>query len=63
LALLRQFLSDDGIIFVSVDENEYRYLSIVMDELFGPENRLETIIWKKSYGGGSKSKHIVNLHE
>jgi adenine specific DNA methylase Mod len=63
LALLRQFLREDGIIFVSVDENEYRYLSIMMDELFGAENRLETIVWKKSYGGGSKSNHLVNLHE
>ncbi len=51
LALLRQFMRDDGLIFVSVDENEYRYFSILMDELFGSQNRLETIIWKKSYGG------------
>jgi adenine-specific DNA-methyltransferase len=63
LWLLRQFLRDDGLIFVSVDENEHRNLELVMDEIFGSKNRLETIIWKKSYGGGSKSKHIVNLHE
>jgi adenine-specific DNA-methyltransferase len=63
LSLLRQFLSPDGVIFVSVDENEQRYLAIVLDEIFGSQNRLETLIWKKSYGGGSKSKHIVNLHE
>jgi len=63
LSLLREFLDDDGIIFVSVDENEYRFLANLMDEIFGEPNRLETLVWKKSYGGGSKSKHIVNLHE
>lgn len=63
LALLRDFLTEDGIIAVSVDENEHRHLSLVMDEVFGASNRLETVIWKKSYGGGSKSKHIVNVHE
>jgi adenine specific DNA methylase Mod len=63
LSLLREFLADDGIIFVSVDENEHRFLANMMDEIFGEPNRLETLVWKKSYGGGSKSKHIVNLHE
>ena len=63
LSLLREFLREDGIIFVSVDENEHRFLSLLMDEVFGELNRLETLVWKKSYGGGSKSKHIVNLHE
>lgn len=63
LALLRDFLTEDGVIFVSIDENEHRYLAIIMDEIFGASNRIETLVWKKSYGGGAKSKHIVNLHE
>lgn len=63
LVLLKQFLREDGIIFVHIDNNEFRYLSLLMDELFGAPNHIETIIWKKSYGGGSKSKHVVNLHE
>jgi adenine-specific DNA-methyltransferase len=63
VSLLKRFLREDGIIFVSVDENEHRFLSLLLDEIFGSQNRLETLIWKKSYGGGSKSKHIVNQHE
>lgn len=63
LSILREFLSEDGIIFVSVDDFEHRHLTLLMDEIFGSKNRIETIIWKKSYGGGSKAKHIVNLHE
>lgn len=63
LTLLRQFLREDGIILVSIDENEHRYLELLLDEIFGACNRFETIIWKNSYGGGAKSNHIVNLHE
>lgn len=63
LALLREFLTEDGLIFVSVDENEHVNLQFLMRELFGPLNWMETLIWKKSYGGGAKSKHVVNLHE
>lgn len=63
LKLLRDFLQEDGIIFTSIDSNEHRYLELIMDEIFGSQNRIETLIWKKSYGGGAKSKHVVNLHE
>lgn len=63
LNLLREFLRDDGLIFISIDENEHQYLRLVVEEIFGNANHIETIIWKKSYGGGAKSKHIVNLHE
>jgi adenine-specific DNA-methyltransferase len=63
LKLLHRLLADDGVLLVSIDENEHRHLELVLDELFGRANRLETIVWKKSYGGGSKSKHFVNLHE
>lgn len=63
LRLLKEFLREDGLILVSVDENEHQHLALLMDEVFGRRNRIETLIWKKSYGGGSKSKHVVNLHE
>lgn len=63
LKLLREFLREDGLIFVSIDENEHRYAELIADEIFGAPNRMQTLIWKKSYGGGAKSKHIVNLHE
>ncbi|MBF8963005.1 site-specific DNA-methyltransferase [Pontibacter sp. FD36] len=63
LKLLHKLLADDGVIFVSIDNYEYNYLSIVLEEIFGRQNLIETLIWKKSYGGGAKSKHVVNLHE
>ena len=63
LLLLRQFLRDDGVILISLDGNEHRYAELLLDEIFGISNRVETFIWKKSYGGGAKSKQVVNLHE
>ena len=63
LVLLKQFLRDDGVILMSLDGNEHRFAELLMDEVFGTTNRIETFIWKKSYGGGAKSKQVVNLHE
>jgi adenine-specific DNA-methyltransferase len=63
LLLARQLLKDNGVIFVSIDDNEAHNLRKVMDEVFGEENFLTQLIWKKAYGGGAKSKHSVVLHE
>lgn len=47
LALLRQFLSEDGAIFVCLDDNEVGPLRLLMDEVFGANNFVTTIIWEK----------------
>jgi adenine-specific DNA-methyltransferase len=46
LQLLKELLSDDGAIFVSIDDNESHHLRIMMDEIFGAENFLTAIVWK-----------------
>jgi adenine-specific DNA-methyltransferase len=63
LVLARQFLTKDGMIFVSIDENEISNLAEAMNEIFGEENRVATLVWKNVYGGGAKSKHVVPQHE
>ena len=63
LKLLRELLHDDGMIFVSIDDNEVHRLRCLMDEVFGEENLVAHLVWKKSYGGGSKSNYVVNTHE
>lgn len=63
LKLARDLLLDDGLIFVSCDDNEVSRLRCLLDELFGGENFVSQLVWKKSYGGGSKTKHVVTLHE
>lgn len=47
LRLLRELLAEDGAIFVSADDNEMHHLRCLMNEVFGPENFVATIIWHK----------------
>tara|TARA_R110001592_G_scaffold141033_2_gene362295 strand:- start:1381 stop:3276 length:1896 start_codon:yes stop_codon:yes gene_type:complete len=63
LKLARSLLKDDGLIFVSIDDGEYQNLRKICDEIFGEDNFIENIIWKKRYGGGAKEKFLVSLHE
>ena len=63
LKLLQKLLADDGVIFISIDEIEHRYLELVMDEIFGSANRIDTFVWQNNYGGGAKSNYVVHLHE
>lgn len=63
LFLARNLLKDDGVIFVSIDDNEVHNLRLMMNEIFGEENFIDSIIWKKRYGGGAKEKYLVTLHE
>ena len=63
LKLARNLLRDDGLIFISIDDCEAANLRKVCDEVFGEENFVSQIVWKKTYGGGSKIKYVVDLHE
>jgi adenine-specific DNA-methyltransferase len=63
LFLARQLLCEDGIIFVSLDEVELCDLLLLMNEVFGEENRVAVLVWKKAYGGGGKVKQVMMLHE
>lgn len=63
LKLARNLLKDDGLIFISIDDNEIENLKKLCDELFGEENFIDNMIWKKRYGGGAKEKYLVTLHE
>ena len=49
LVLLRQFLRDDGAIFVSIDDNEVATLRLVMDEIFGRQNFISEMIWEGAF--------------
>ena len=63
LRLARNLLTDDGVIFISIDNNEVHNLRKICDEVFGEENFIDCMIWKKRYGGGAKEKHLVTLQE
>ena len=51
LFLARQLLTDDGIIFVSIDDREIYNLRMIMNEIFGEENFMEQLIWQRHAGG------------
>jgi adenine-specific DNA-methyltransferase len=63
LYLARNLLKDDGLLFVSCNDVEVENLRRICDEIFGEENFVAHLIWKKSYGGGAKTNHVVVLHE
>jgi len=63
LKLARNLLRDDGLIIVSIDDGEYQNLRKMCDEIFGEDNFIDNVIWKKRYGGGAKEKFLVSLHE
>ena len=63
LTLLHELLSEDGAIFVSIDDNEVHRLRFLMDEVFGEENFVATIIWEKVYSPKSSAKYFSENHD
>ena len=63
LRLLREFLADDGAIFVSIDDNEVHRLRCLMDELFGEENFVANVVWQKSYTANQTAQFISDNHD
>ncbi len=62
--MARSLLKDDGVIFVSIDDNEQAYLKVLMDEIFGEENFVSNLVWqKKNTGSGDDSKYLKILTE
>lgn len=63
LELAKELLADDGVIFVSIDDNEQAYLKVLMDEIFGEQNFVSDIIWIRNPGGQSDNSHIAKTKE
>ncbi|MGL2619555.1 DNA methyltransferase [Helicobacter pylori] len=63
LEAAREFLSDDGVIFVQCDDNEQAYLKVLMDEIFGRDNFINTIIWEKKYSPQNDAKWFSDNHD
>ncbi|MDD2775931.1 MAG: DNA methyltransferase [Gallionella sp.] len=64
LYLARQLLRDDGVIFISIDDNEQAQLKILCDEVFGEENFVANFIWKSRQNKDNRSKNGASIdHE
>lgn len=63
LRLAHQLLRDDGVIFISIDDNEVHNLRKICDEIFNSSNFISEIIWQNKKGGGNDSTYIAIEHE
>lgn len=63
LFLAKNLLREDGLIFISIDENEVNNLRSICNEIFGEENFIESIIWKNKFGAGAATKGFISVHE
>ena len=63
LELLRELLAEDGSIWVSIDDHEAHYLKVVMDEVFGRSNFIDTVVWRKNYSPKSSARHFSSDHD
>ena len=63
LFLARNLLKEDGVIFISIDDDEVKNLRMICDEIFGEENFVGNFIWQKKKGGGNDSKFLALEHE
>lgn len=63
LVLARNLLTQDGVIFVSIDDNEVANLRSIMDEVFGPENFVATVVWHKVHTLKNTARQFSEDHD
>lgn len=63
LLLARNLLSDDGVIFISIDDNEQANLKKICDEVFGESNFISNIVWKRKRGRDNSARWFSRAHE
>lgn len=63
LKVARDLLTEDGVIFISIDDNEVENLRKVCDEIFGESNFIATLVWERAYSPKNDAKYISNSHD
>jgi adenine-specific DNA-methyltransferase len=63
LELLRDLLSEEGSIWITIDDNEAHYLKIIMDEIFGRKNFISNTIWQKKYSPQNDATFFSDMHD
>ena len=63
LYLAKSLLREDGVIFISIDENESHNLRLLMNEIFGEENFLSSVVWEKRFTRSNNAKTFTTLTE
>lgn len=63
LMIARSLLSEDGAIFISIDDNEQKNLKNICDEVFGENNYLAQVVWERAYSPVNLKKHFSESHD
>lgn len=63
LELAKELLTEDGVIFVSIDDNEVFHLGLLMEQVFGEANFIANVIWQKVYSPKGTAQHFSDDHE
>ena len=63
LLILKNLLSEDGSIWISIDDDEGHYLKIICDEIFGRDNFVSTVIWEKKFSPQNDAKWLSDSHD
>lgn len=63
LEVIRNLLSDNGSLWITIDDNEAHYLKVLCDEILGRSNFIATSVWQKKYGAKSDSKYLSESHD
>lgn len=63
LSIARELLADDGVIFISIDDNEVANLSQICDEIFGQGNFIARLIWERAFSPKNDSRYVSNSHD
>jgi adenine specific DNA methylase Mod len=63
LRLLKEFLREDGSIWISIDDNEVHGLKLILDEIFGRNNFISNAIWQKIYTVKNSAKYLSDMHD
>ncbi len=63
LELIRRLLSDDGSLWITIDDNEAHYLKVLCDEIFGRQNFVTTVVWQKLFTVKNSAKYLSDMHE
>lgn len=63
LLVARSLLTEDGVIFISIDDNEVRNLRNICDEVFGEHNFVAQLVWERAFSPKNDAKYISNSHD
>jgi adenine-specific DNA-methyltransferase len=63
LEIIKQLLSDNGSLWITIDDNEAHYLKVLCDEIFGRRNFIASIVWQKIYTTKNSAKHFSGMHD